>query len=379
MAVKTKTKRAQSPAADTEENQVRITPSKRVTMTDVARMAGCSQSTVSVVLNNTPGIIIGSDTRKRVAKAAKKLGYMHQRTGSGTISRPRQISIVFDYLATSPEAVVSIDGAREGAWLSGHVVSAFQTLNDERMEPITLAAAMGPTVEAVIYATIMTREVKVPDVLYETKLPVILLNCYSQDRHFPSVLPGEVAGGHLATQTLTSAGHKRIAHITGEMWMDAAKDRLKGYRQALASAEIPFDPELVRKGNWQTSSGYMHTVDLMKLPNPPTAIFCSNDRMAIGCYEALKEFGLRIPQDVSVVGYDDEEIAGQLSPPLTSLILPHREMGRWAVETALENLSTSLQRDPFPLVKLECVRVERDSVNVPAGQARGSVVAARQH
>ncbi len=343
------------------EKQVRITPRKRVTMTDVARLAGCSQSTVSVVLNNTPGITIASETKKRVSDAAKKLGYVHQRAEAGMSSRPRQISIVFDFLATSPEAVVSIDGARESGWLTGHVVSAYQTLNDAKMEPRTLAAAMGPSIDALIYATIMTREVNVPKVLYDTKLPVVLLNCYSKDRAFPSVLPGEVAGGHMATRTLALANHKRIAHITGEMWMDAAKSRLKGYRQALASAEIPFDPVLVREGNWQTNSGYSNTRALMELDKPPTAIFCSNDRMAVGCYEALKELGLRIPDDISVIGYDDAEVAAQLNPPLTSLNLPHREMGRWAVETALETNALGGQ-DRFPLVKLECMLVERDSI-----------------
>jgi LacI family transcriptional regulator, galactose operon repressor len=347
------------------ETQVRITPNKRITMTDVARAAGCSQSTVSVVLNNAPGIIIAGETRRRVMRAATNLGYVLPRTGVNAASIPRQISIIFDYIATSPEAIVSIDGARETAWKTGHVVSAFQTHNDARMQPITIAAAVGPSVEAVIYATIMTREVVVPRELYETRLPVVLLNCYTHDRAFPSVLPGEVAGGHLATRALARAGHRRIAHITGEMWMDAAKSRLKGYRQALASAEIPFDPTLVRKGNWQTGSGYEHTMALMKLSRPPTAIFCSNDRMAIGCYEALKERGLKIPADVSVVGYDDEEVAAQLAPQLTSLILPHREMGHWAVETALEHLSGVGRREQYPLVKLECMLVERDSIARP--------------
>ena len=117
--------------------------------------------------------------------------------------------------------------------------------------------------------------------------------------------------------------------------MDAARDRLRGYRQALATADIPYDPQLVREGNWQTSAGYEHTLALMKLDDPPTAIFCSNDRMAVGCYEALKETGRAIPDDVSVIGYDDEEVARHLSPQLTTLVLPHREMGRWAVEHAL--------------------------------------------
>lgn len=366
-----KTRTGRSEESEDSEPQVRIAPSKRTTMTDVARLAGCSQSTVSVVLNNTPGIIIARETRRRVTEAAEELGYRHQRGNAGARGQPRQISIVFDFMATSPEAVVSIDGAREAAWSTGHVVSAYQTLNDKRMEPLTLTAAMGPGVEAIIYATIMTREVTVPKALYNASIPVILLNCYTADRAFRSVLPGEVAGGHLATRTLTSAGHRRIAHITGEMWMDAARSRLRGYRQALASAELPFDEKLVREGNWQTSAGYQNTMALMKLDNPPTAIFCSNDRMAVGCYEALKELGLRIPRDVSVVGYDDEEVAGQLAPPLTSLILPHREMGRWAVETALESSTLGVERQRYPLVKLECVLVERESVAPPVDRAFG--------
>src|SRR3972149_1279288 len=102
-----------------------------------------------------------------------------------------------------------------------------------------------------------------------------------------------------------------------------------------APAEIACDPELVREGNWQTSAGYEHTHALMGLRDPPTAIFCSNDRMAVGCYQALKERDLAIPGDVSVIGYDDEEGARHLTPQLTTLVLPHREMGRWAIEHAL--------------------------------------------
>lgn len=184
-----------------------------------------------------------------------------------------------------------------------------------------------------IYAAIMTREVTLPKALYSLRKPLVLLNCYLADRTFPSVLPGEVAGGHMTTRTLTQAGHKRIAHITGEIWMDAVRSRLQGYRQALASAKIPYDATLVRKGNWQTSSGHEHTLTLTDMDEPPTAIFCANDRMAAGCYEALKERGLRIPDDVSIVGSDDEEVARHTSSPLTSLILLHREMGpgRWTI------------------------------------------------
>lgn len=331
---------------------------KRVTMTDVARQSACSQSTVSVVLNNTPGIRISRETRDRVIAVARQLGYEIIPGHAALSDRPRQVAIVFDRIATSPEAVVSIDGARETAWATGHVVTIAQTLNDAEMEPVTIDALLRNGVDALVYATIMTRKVQVPEQLYRAKVPVVLLNCYADDRRFPSVCPGEVAGGHRATDTLIRAGHRRIAIITGEMWMDAARDRLRGYRQALATADIAYDPVLVREGNWQTSAGYDHTHVLMRLREPPTAIFCSNDRMAVGCYEALKERGLTIPGDVSVVGYDDEEVARHLSPQLTTLVLPHREMGRWAIERAL----SPTPGDKFPVTKLECPLIVRDSV-----------------
>jgi LacI family transcriptional regulator len=351
------------------EAQVRITPKRRVTMTDVANLAGVSQSTVSIVLNEAPGITIALNTRKRVFSAAEQLGYLlpkaSQATGQ-TDTRPhRQIAVVFDYLATSPEAVEAIDGLREAGWPAGYVISAYQTVNDPRMTELTLQAALRTGIDALIFATIMTREVTVPPMLHDIGIPVVLLNCYTADRRFPSVLPGEVAGGHLATRTLTEAGHRRIAHITGEMWMEAAKNRLKGYRQALSSADIPFDPVLVRHGDWQISSGYDHTVALLDLDAPPTAIFCSNDRMAVGAYEAIKERGLRIPEDISVMGYDDQEIARHLTPPLTTLILPHREMGAWAFETVVELAAAAPHAGQFPLVKLELTLVERSSVAQP--------------
>jgi LacI family transcriptional regulator len=337
--------------------------SKRVTMTDVAQRAGCSQSTVSIVLNGTPGIRISQETRKRVMDAVTSLGYRHQKSLPRRGTGIRQIAMIYDLIATSPEPIVSIDGAREEAWKTGHVLAAFQTNSDADMESRTIDVALRNRVDAIIYSTVMTRQVEVPASLYDIGIPVILLNCFSMDRHFPSVVPGEIAGGHMATKTLIAAGHRRIAHVTGEIWMDAARDRLKGYREALATADIPYDQDLVVEGNWLPSAGYDATRVLMSLPDPPTAIFCANDRTAVGCYEALKELGFRIPEDVSVIGYDDEEVARHLTPQLTTLLLPHRNMGRWAVEKALS--LAAHHRDKYHVVKLECPLIERDSVSSP--------------
>lgn len=151
--------------------------------------------------------------------------------------------------------------------------------------------------------------------------------------------------------------------------MDVSKDRLRGYREALATGDIPFDPELVREGNWQLSSGYEATAALMKLQRPPTAFFCANDRMALGCYEALKELGLRVGHDVSVVGFDDDEIASHVMPKLTTLRFPRHVMGVWAAERALEGNTTN-DGKAHRITKVECELIERASVGPGPGQDR---------
>ena len=335
-------------------------------MTDIAQVAGCSQTAVSFVLNNTAGVKISTATRERVLQAARVLGYAAPNFPLiGRHGRPAplvdgMIGFVVDQLATSPEAAVAIEGARQASWNAGNILLVAQTLNDAVMEPRTLVTLKEKGISALIYMTIFTREIVAPPFLYEIGVPVVLLNCYTTDHAFPAVVPSEIAGGESATRYLVRHGHKRIATITGEPWMEAAQDRLKGYRRALATADIAFDAELVVEGDWSASAGYKATKRLLALADRPTAIFCQNDRTAIGCYEALKEEGLGIPDEISVVGFDDEEISRHLHPQLTTLILPHRAMGRWAVE----QLELMDQAGPgrHPITKLECPLVERASV-----------------
>jgi LacI family transcriptional regulator len=331
-------------------------------MAEVAKRAGCSQSTVSLVLNDIPNVRIGEETRRRVREAARAIGYQVPWPRLGGGGEMGVIGFVVDRLATSPEAVVSADGAREAAWAEGRMLLIVSTLSDPEVERRSIESLLARPVEGLVYASIMTRKVDPPDLL--RRVPSVLLNCYCEDRSYPSVVPGEIAGGQAATRRLIRAGHVRIGIINGEMWMDAARDRFEGYRRALATADIPFDPDLVRDGNWDYGSGYEHARSLMGLPDPPTAIFCANDRMAVGAYAALGELGLRIPDDVAVIGYDDQEVAQHLSPQLTTMLLPHREMGQWAVERLLhqEGGSGREREGRHAVVKLECPLVERESV-----------------
>jgi LacI family transcriptional regulator len=337
----------------------RAASSRRPTMIDVANEARVSQTTVSLVLNHADGARLSAETRERVIKAAARLGYQQVRRGFAPGSAAAaSIGFICDEISTDPWTAIGLDGVREKAWERGLTVMVMATRGDADMESAALAQLTAQPVAGLIYATINTRLIDAPAAL--SRVPAVLLNCHVANGALPSVVPGEVAGGHAATDVLIRAGHRRIGYVNGEASMEASRHRLRGYRQALATADLPFDPDLLREGNWQPISGYEAARELMSLKSPPTAIFCANDLMAVGCYEALHELGLRIPEDVAVMGYDDREIAQHLHPPLTTVLLPHFEMGSIAAEILLDAASGSTSRPRQ--IKVECPIVRRGSV-----------------
>ena len=331
---------------------------RRPTMVDVANEARVSQTTVSLVLNHADGARLSTETRERVIKAAAKLGYQPGHRGDSPLSRASTIGFICDEISTDPWTAIGFDGVREKAWERGLTVTVAVTRGDVDMEAASLEQLASQPLFGLIFATVNTRLVHPPATLPQT--PTVLLNCHVANRALPSVVPSEVAGGHAATNFLLQAGHRRIGYINGEPSMEASQQRLRGYRRALSTADLPFDPELVRDGNWQPISGYEGAHALMRLPSPPTAIFCANDLMAVGCYDALRELGMRIPDDIAVMGYDDREIARHLHPPLTTVLLPHFEMGTIAAEL-LFDMAARLAARPDQ-IKVECPIVERKSV-----------------
>ena len=343
-------------------------------MTDVATMAGVSQSSVSFVLNGMTGAKISEKTRLKILTCVQKLGYtlpVYRRTqNSGTHDQLRPttgrpfILYMVDEISTSPHPVLCVDGAKDEAWKHGVLVLVLTTRSNADLEAAILESFLGnPLLVGVIYSTIFTREIALPARLQGT--PLILLNCYTAENgnggHI-SIVPSEVLGGVMATEQLISTGHTRIGFINGEPWMDAAKDRLKGYRRALTSADICFDPSLVLEADWHMASAYECTRQLMRLNNPPTAIFCANDLMAAGCINALKALGHDVPRDVSVIGYDDQEIARHTSPPLSTVLLPNYEMGQIAVDLLLHPSHGAKSRGRT--VKVEGAYVPRGTITV---------------
>lgn len=336
----------------------------RVTMKDVAVAAGVSQSTVSFVLNGLEDMRISRETRKRVMEAVEELGYRPRGAGrppsaaSGGI-----IGLLVDEITTSPFAAISIEGVQEEAWKRNVIVEVVMTGGDPDYEAKVLRKWAGDNVLGVIYGSILTRELTPPDAL--TRHRAVLLNCYDPEGRYASVVPAERRGGEVATEALIAAGHRRIAFISGEPWMEASDQRMEGYERALRAARIPVDPSLIVEGNFMPSGGHAATMRLLKGPLRPDAIFCANDLTAVGCYEALKELGEMPGETIGVMGYDDQEIAQHLSPALSTVLLPHREMGHWCVETLLDT------ERPVSAERLKCPLVLRRSHTIGGTEVRG--------
>jgi LacI family transcriptional regulator len=326
---------------------------------DIAERTGVSIKTVSNVINQRHARV-GAETRARVLAAIDELGYRPHAAAKGLrLRRSHTIGFVTDEIATTPYAGSIIKGAQDEAWAHGTLLLIINTGKDTTLTTTAIEKLLERRVEGIIYATMYHKVVHLPAAIHE--VPAILLNCYCRDRSLPSVVPDEVTGGREATASLLQKGHRRIGIINARRIIPAAVGRLQGYKEALAGYNVPFDPALVRAGNTMADSGYRYTLELMRLPNPPTAIFCGTDRMAMGAYDALRELGLSIPGDVAVRGFDNEDvIAPYLRPPLSTSALPHYELGQWSVQYLLSREANWAEGEPKQQV-IHCPLIERAS------------------
>ncbi len=331
-----------------------------VTLKDVASRAGVSIKTVSNVINGN-NARVGAQTREQILAVIEELRYRPNATAKGLRTRrSHSIGFVTDEVATTPYAGSIIKGAQDLAWAHQKILLIVNTGRDRDILEAAVETMLERGVEGIIHAAMFHKLVHVPANIRE--VPAVLLNCFCEDRSLASVVPDEVTGGREATETLLRAGHRRIGFINVGRVIPAATGRLEGYKQALEAYGVPFTPALVRSGNSMADSGYDYTRELMSQTPPPTALFCGTDRIAMGAYDALKELGLRIPADVAVRGFDDQEmVAAYLRPALSTSELPHYEMGRWAVEHLLHHASHPRGVPPVQHM-IYCPLVERNSV-----------------
>jgi LacI family transcriptional regulator len=351
----------------------------RATTYDVAKLAGVSQTTVSFVLNGTPNARISAATRERVWDAIHKLGYRPNAAAQGLRrGGSRMIGFVTDAIATTPFAGAIIRGAQDAAWSVGNILLVVNTDMNPGMEDDAVGVMLEHRVRGIVYSTWYHQAVSPPHDMRE--VPTILVNCFTPDHSLQSVVPDEEQGGRLATEILLKKGHRRIGFINSVPISNEARERLdaagvrrpdaghspattarvSGYRAALSAQGIAVSDELVVEAEPEQEGGYEAGLRLLALEPRPTAIFAYNDRVAMGVYAAATEFGLVIPRELAVIGFDNQEvIAAHLRPPLSSIALPHYEMGWWGVNALLSG------RAPGPSDgqhRIACPYVERSSV-----------------
>lgn len=334
------------------------TSPRKVTMSDVAKHVGLSRTTVSFVLSDRPDANIPPETRERIWQAVRELGYRPHAAAKSLASRKTNLIGLVTEIATAPFAGDVIKAAQERAWRSGKLLMIVSSEGDPELEATAFETMLERRVEGVLYATTWHRQVELPVTARE--VPTVLVNCFDAEGAYPSLVPDEVQGGLVATQRLIDGGHRRIGFVNLDPDIPAAVGRRAGYEQALRRAGVAVDPALIVSGHATADGGYDRARELLGLPNPPTAIFCGNDRMAMGAYDAIKELGLRIPQDVAVMGFDNQEIiAAYLRPGLTTVALPFQEMGALGVGTLTDAQEAGLTAG---VRTVSCELVERGSV-----------------
>ncbi|MDN5569890.1 MAG: LacI family DNA-binding transcriptional regulator [Propionibacteriaceae bacterium] len=337
----------------------------RVGIKDVAAVAGVSTTTVSHVLNDVSEARVSSATRARVHEAADRLGYRASRVAKALrTQRSGLIGFLTDHSATTPHAGRMILGAQEVLQEHGMTLVLLSSGGDHRVEQREVEALSATQVDGVLYAPMYHQVVRLPVDL--DSFATVLINCRTPHGEPPAIVPDERRAGREATQLLLDAGHRRVGFALNEDPIPATRLRLEGYEDALAAAGVRKDPRLIVTELSESEGGYRAVRQLLDLDDPPTGVFCFNDRMAMGAYRAAAERGLRIPDDVSIVGFDNQPyVAEGLYPALTTMALPHLEMGQWAAERLLRLLAPGGTAESEEPVLQHCPAIPRQSIGPP--------------
>jgi LacI family transcriptional regulator len=338
--------------------------SREVTIVDVAREAGVSYSTVSRVVNNLPSV--KSETRAKVLQAMTRMGYqanLQARSLAG--GRSNVIGLLVVDLATQ---------------YMGEIMYGIEDVLADRQYELMLYTTHRRKTKESAYVNMMARGLadgllillpRDPGAYLESlrnrDFPYVLIDYHNRDESDLSVSAANTEGGYQATKHLIDLGHKRIGMITGWMDMVSAQDRLEGYRAALADHGLTADPNLIYEGDFAQASGFEGASHFLSLPDPPTAVFASNDATAVGVVDAARLRGLKVPDDLSIIGFDDIPQAATLSPPLTTISQPLREMGQIATRMLLDRIEDSVRKQSSIVLPTELVL--RGSTSRPATAA----------
>jgi LacI family transcriptional regulator, galactose operon repressor len=327
---------------------------------DIARETGFSISTVSRVLSNS-NYPVSESIREKVLRAAEMMGYEPNIAArSLRTDRTNTIGIIVDDLLSpfTPPIVRGIqDYLNEHGFLSLIVNSDW----DPDQEQAAIKTLLSRPVDGIIFVEYSHQTTS--DVLEQSNKPRVFVHRLFGSPIKNSVVPDDYYGASLATEHLINLGHRRIGYINGPENWHTCRARLSGYQNTLASHNLVFDAALVQPGDWELESGYGAAENLLKLAERPTAIFAANDQMALGAIYAIQDAGLRVPEDVAVVGYDNRNFTKTVRPSITTVNMPVIEMGGVAAELLLRQIAEG--RKEAEEIKVKGQLIVRETCGAP--------------
>jgi len=325
---------------------------KYITLKMVAEKAEVSVNTASRAINNKPDINL--ETKKRVLQIAKELGYV--RNATAVALRTRKTGTIGVVIADNrnPFYAEVLSGMEEAAREKNYHIILANTQRDYQKEEEAINLLLAKRVDGLLIAPVQDRDDDIKN-LIDANIPFVVVGRDFKNIEVDAIYNDEVKGGFLATEYLIKKGHKRIALIDGFLYKSPAKGRLEGYKKVLNKYRISLDESLISVGDINIEDGYERTKQMLEKNLDFTAIFAYNDMMAFGAMQAIKEKGLRIPEDIGLIGYDDILFSSLISPALTTIRLKKQELGVKSVKLLFSRINGNRKKTKKVMLGVELV------------------------
>lgn len=310
---------------------------------DIAKLAGVSSATVSRVLNNSGPV--KEDTRKRILKIVEESKFIPNAVARNLSNESliNNIGLIVPNI-DNPFFATIAKGVSAAADEYGYNVFLFSSSEDAEKELRFLKTSWEQRLRGILLTPVVENDTVNRSFMLRLPIPVVVVDREVYDTSLDGVFSDDVEGSYNAVETLIRSGHTRIAQIIGPLTTKPGRDRLEGYRRALHANGIPIRDEYVVEGRFQQEDSYIAMQKLMKLKNPPTAIFCANNMTSLGALKYMKENGIRLGKDISMIGYDDIEALQYTDLNLTTVSRPVEEMGYEAMMLLHERINTDAEK-----------------------------------
>jgi DNA-binding LacI/PurR family transcriptional regulator len=306
-------------------------------MKDVAKKAGVTPSIVSRVINNDTKLSIKDETRTRILNAIEELEYRPNVVArSLRLKTTATIAMIVPDI-TNPFFPELIRGAQKAANEKGFSLILIDTEEDHAREKEYIEILAEKLVDGILLASVYIEDETI-DLIHKYNIPYVLVNRTTRNVEGSSVVVDDAYGAALAVEHLVEQGHRKIAHISGLLYTETGLGRLEGYRKILNEHGIAFSSEYIVESKYDEEGGYKAMKKLLSLEKLPTAVFAANDLIAIGAITAMSEQGLKVPDHISIVGFNDIWLAQKVHPPLTTVRFPLYDMGHIASEILIKKI-----------------------------------------